>query len=790
MASKIYKLKFDAEDRVSGSLDDMGKSTDNFSDKLINLGKMAAKAFAVKKVFDFGKASVDTFANYEKGMNEVMTLLPGASQETFDEMSEQVKSFSKEFGALPEKVVPALYQALSAGVPKENVFNFMEAAQKASVAGIAEVETSVDALSTVINTYGEANIDATKSSDLMFMTAKLGKTTFGELATTLSNVLPSASSAGIGFDQVSAALSTLTAKGVPTSVATNKLRAMIDELNKTGSQTDKIFRGLAGKSFKDFIGGGKNIQDALQLMEKHANKNKLGMNDMFSSIEAGGAALLLTGQGTEKFTSDLQEMANASGATEEAYAKMDRGLARTWERVKANWQVAMIDIGEGLAPIVEETSKLLLGFLRMFDGVLAKLKPFADFVKKKFTDIKDIMRSNADDVFKFDSIMNTIFGSKLGGYISKFAKPFVEKFSLIKDILASNADGMFKFESIARTVFGDKFVDVIIHLYEAFKKTFDGIMEIIGPFLPSFEDTANGLAGAIGWVIDAFSNLITKVLDLIADFLDFVDGSLGMQLALGALAGAFIAHGIIVGATAIIHGILKGALIASEIATWALETAQWALNIAMSANPIGLVIILIFALAGAFYVAYQKSEWFRNGVNSLWNAIKEGAETAINFAIGKINDFTSKINGLIDLINKIPGVELPMIPQVGNVDFGVTASDKSVEQGTYNYFGMEEPAFATGTKRTPQGSYIAGEEGPELIMDKPNATVFNAEETASAFSSGTSKGRSIENINLNFGDVIITSEEDEKGFMSKVENAVIKAIEKAQTDEPILSYEY
>ena len=55
-------------------------------------------------------------------MNEVFTLVPQASAEARDKMIADVKAFSSEMGILPEKAVPALYQAISAGVPQDNVF--------------------------------------------------------------------------------------------------------------------------------------------------------------------------------------------------------------------------------------------------------------------------------------------------------------------------------------------------------------------------------------------------------------------------------------------------------------------------------------------------------------------------------------------------------------------------------------------------------------------------------------------------------------------------------------------
>lgn len=50
--------------------------------------------------------------------------------------------------------------------------------------------------------------------------------------------------------------------------------------------------------------------------------------------------------------------------------------------------------------------------------------------------------------------------------------------------------------------------------------------------------------------------------------------------------------------------------------------AQWALNIAMDANPIGIVIAAIGILVTGFIYAYNKSETFRQGVLVLWEVLK------------------------------------------------------------------------------------------------------------------------------------------------------------------------
>jgi phage-related protein len=129
------------------------------------------------------------------------------------------------------------------------------------------------------------------------------------------------------------------------------------------------------------------VQDALKLLEEHAKKSNVGINDLFSSVEAGNAALALTGSGTEMFTNNLAEMANSMGATDAAFTQMEKGAGRSIAKIKATWAGLKLTLGERVmewvAPMLERASELfgmLAQSIEMFDGDL--VGGFADFLYK------------------------------------------------------------------------------------------------------------------------------------------------------------------------------------------------------------------------------------------------------------------------------------------------------------------------------------------------------------------------------------------------------------------------
>lgn len=87
----------------------------------------------------------------------------------------------------------------------------------------------------------------------------------------------------------------------------------------------------------------------------------------------------------------------------------------------------------------------------------------------------------------------------------------------------------------------------------------------------------------------------------------------------------------------------KIAMVAQRAATIAATVAQYALNLALSLNPIGAIVLGVAALAAAFVLAYKKIEPFRNLVDSIWQKLKDLGNTVKNSFLGKA--ITSAFDG-------------------------------------------------------------------------------------------------------------------------------------------------
>lgn len=137
-----------------------------------------------------------------------------------------------------------------------------------------------------------------------------------------------------------------------------------------------------------------------------------------------------------------------------------------------------------------------------------------------------------------------------------------------------------------------------------------GVVEI-GPQLPALASGFSAAAIALSPLIADAARLAADILPSLAALIQWLAPALPV-LAVGFAAGA---------------AALKAYAIVSTVVRWvqAWAAAQWSLNAAMSANPIGIIIVAIAALVAGFIYLWNHSEAFRNFWIGLWEHIKTAA---------------------------------------------------------------------------------------------------------------------------------------------------------------------
>lgn len=307
-----------------------------------------AGAAAGAMMIGFAADSVGAFIQVEKQWAEVTTLLPKHTKQATDQMLGQVRAFSRETGFIIADSIQASYQAISAGIADDALPDFLRTAAKAARAGVTDITTSVDAITSSLNAYGESANRATDYSDAMFTAIRLGKTTFAELAPVMGPVLPIAASLNTEFAEITAATASLTAQGNPTTIALTQIRSALVALSKD-TEARTIFQSLTGQTYAEYQAGGGTLVGALTMIVDEANRTGRSIIDIFGRVEAANAALALTSQkGAATFTSAMTDMI---GATETAFQKLETTTAVKAEKIKGVWNDIKLSVGSALTDI-------------------------------------------------------------------------------------------------------------------------------------------------------------------------------------------------------------------------------------------------------------------------------------------------------------------------------------------------------------------------------------------------------------------------------------------------------
>jgi TP901 family phage tail tape measure protein len=233
-----------------------------------------------------------------------------------------VLALSNAYGQQSPEVARAFYQTVSAGiVDAGEAQTVLNQALKLGIAGLTQTSTAVDGLVNVINAYGLSVDEATEVSDIFLKTVFIGKTRAEELASSIGKVTPIASALGVEFEEVAAAVATLTKQGVTTAEAVTRVRSTLIALQK---RAPGVRDALAKVNFEfnenTLRSQGLNV--VLQKLRESYEGNEFALTKLLGRVEATSGVLGLTGKNAETFARDLEKISNAAGATERAFEKV------------------------------------------------------------------------------------------------------------------------------------------------------------------------------------------------------------------------------------------------------------------------------------------------------------------------------------------------------------------------------------------------------------------------------------------------------------------------------------
>jgi len=352
MALKVGELTAYINGDNTGLDKTLKESKGNMKSAGAAIGGAAVKAAKVVAAagIGIGIASLKLSADWNDSSRKVSTIADAMVLD-FEQIKSGSMELSNEIGIDVNEINEALYQMISATGDSENAFDMVRVAAKASIGGFTDTTTAVDGLTSVMNAYGKKGTENMISvSDQMLMAQNIGKTTFGEMASAIGKVAPTANALNVSTEELFTSIAILTKNGIKTTEAVTGLKAAYSNVLKPTTDAAKAAEEL-GVEFTAARLSQIGWASFLDEISVATGGNAEAMAQLFGSVEALNTMLVLTSkQGAEDFDSALEDITNSAGSTEEAFETMDQGLGDSLDDAVIKIKNTGAVIGDELAP--------------------------------------------------------------------------------------------------------------------------------------------------------------------------------------------------------------------------------------------------------------------------------------------------------------------------------------------------------------------------------------------------------------------------------------------------------
>ena len=344
-------------------------------------GAMAGGAVAV------GAASVKMAIGFQEAMTTLSTGA-GVAEKDLGVIGEGIKKISVLTGTTTGELIKGEFMIASAGFTGASGLKILKAAAEGAKTGNADLATVTDAVTTAMKDYHVGADGAAKVTSQLVAVVSHGKTHLTDLATSLSKILPTASSLGLGLDQVGGAMATMTGEGVTARLAATHLNVALLAMASPGATAAKTMKalGTSSRQVSDTLTK-KGLVAALDLVQKAALKagpqGSAAYVGAMKAMMGGSAGLAVALQLTGKHMTDLVANTKAVGGASadakgrvEGFALVQKDAAFKLSQFSAEGKVAAINIGEKLLPALTATmgfvsghTGLVLGMAGAFGGL-------------------------------------------------------------------------------------------------------------------------------------------------------------------------------------------------------------------------------------------------------------------------------------------------------------------------------------------------------------------------------------------------------------------------------------
>lgn len=658
---------------------------------LSKLGSITAKGMKAATVAITGTAAalggvaaaaIKVGSDFESQMSRVKAI-SGATGEEFEQLKAQAMQLGADTSFSASQAAEGMENLAAAGFTTSEIMNAIPGLLNLAAASGEDLASSSDIAASTLRGFGLAASDAAHVADVLAANANRTNSSVADTGEAMKYIAPLARAAGLSLEETAAAIGIMANAGVNGSQAGTSLRGALSRLSKP---TDDMAAAMdeLGISFYDSNGKMKSLTEQVGMLRQATE----GMTDEQKNN------YLVTLYGQEALSGMLaliNEGEGSLGELTEAYRSCDGEAQKAAETMQDNLSGAL----EQLSGSAET-----LG-LAFYNSVANNLKNAANTATESINNITDSFNNGglneaiqtAGDEFANLAVEAASHAPEMVDTAVDFIEAFASGIALNKGRILGAAGEMA--ESMASGL-----AELLpSKLQEPVEDAIDAVAESLSD--GGLREAGETAVDTLSNVVDAVGNLADKALPPLTKALDFAGENLDLIAASATAAfTAFKGYKVVNETTSILKKGVKtwktasaavdayyaAQLLAMEsgVATNATLTAGQAVvgmftgkvnlatkaqtlwNVAMKANPIGLVISAVAALAaglGVYALTQKEAESATDKANKKLaeqaeairetQAARQDEVAGIQTQFGYYQQLWDELQGIVDQNGKI-----------------------------------------------------------------------------------------------------------------------------------------
>ncbi len=350
-SDRLRKLSRAANDAESAATR-LAKSADKVGRSMQKMGR-SLTMYVTAPIIAAAAASVKLGATFDSTLAQMNTLV-GVSRKELAGFRKELLLMGPAVGRGPIELADALFAVTSAGQRGAQALDTLKKAAMASAVGLGDTRTIALAATAAVQAYGKANMDSTRSLEILIGTIEQGNLEASSLAPVLGRVIGMASELGVAFEDLGAFIATFTRLGVLADEAATSLRGVLSTIQKPTSEATEAFTEM--ETSIDEVRRAIREKGFIVTFQDLVNRSRKFNVDLVSIVPnvraLSGVLGVFGGEGTVAMEV-LEGVSAAVGTLEDRFkAVQELDPTHAFKEMKAELQALFITLSRDLLPAV------------------------------------------------------------------------------------------------------------------------------------------------------------------------------------------------------------------------------------------------------------------------------------------------------------------------------------------------------------------------------------------------------------------------------------------------------